>query len=88
MRILIRGSAVLTMGGVEEVRDGLDMLVEDGVIAAMGPALAPAPPPDRVIDGRDRLVIPGLVNAHLHSHNNYFRGWFDSVPLDLCVLHV
>jgi cytosine/adenosine deaminase-related metal-dependent hydrolase len=87
MRILIRGGAVLTVGGMEEVRDGVDLLVEDGRIAAMGPALAP-PPPDRVIDARDRLVIPGLVNAHLHSHNNYFRGWFDSVPLDLCVLHV
>jgi len=70
----------------EDVREGVDLLIADGRIAAMGPALAPARPPDRVIEARDRLVIPGLVNAHLHSHNNYFRGWFDSLPLDLCVL--
>jgi cytosine/adenosine deaminase-related metal-dependent hydrolase len=87
-RLLIRGAAVLPLGGVEEVRDGVDILVEGGRITAMGRDLAPAAPPDRVITGRDRLVIPGLVNAHLHSHNNYFRGCFDSVPLDLCVLGV
>lgn len=87
MRILIRGAAVLPLGGVEEVREGVDLLLEEGRIAAMGPGLGPAPV-DRVIEARDRLVIPGLVNAHLHSHNNYFRGCFDSLPLDLCVLQV
>ena len=86
--ILIRGALVLPLGGVEEVRDGIDLLIEDGRIAAMGPVLAPARAPDRVVDGRDRLVIPGLVNAHVHSHNNYFRGWFDRLPLDFCVLRV
>src|SRR5262249_38326542 len=25
---------------------------------------------------------------HVHSHNNYFRGCFDRLPLDLCVLRV
>jgi guanine deaminase len=87
-RILIRNAAVLPLGGVEEVRSGLDIRIEDGRIAAVGPALPAGPPPVRIIDATDRLVIPGLVNAHLHSHNNYFRGWFDSVPLDLCVLDV
>lgn len=86
MRILIRGGVVLPLGGAEEVREGIDLLVEEGRIAAMGAGLAPTPPPDRVVEAADRLVIPGLVNAHVHSHNNYWRGWFDSVPLDLCVL--
>jgi hypothetical protein len=40
--ILIRGAAVLPLGGVEEVREGIDLLIEDGRVAAMGPALAPA----------------------------------------------
>ena len=88
MSLLIRGAAVLPLDGGDDVRHGVDLLVEDGRIAAMGPALAPAVPPDRVIDGRDRLVMPGLVNAHLHSHNNYYRGFFDSLPLDDCVLRV
>lgn len=68
------------------MRDGIDLLVEDGRIAAMGSGLRPASPPDRIIDAADRLILPGLVNAHVHSHNIYHRGRFDSVPLDLCVL--
>ncbi|MGH7264114.1 MAG: amidohydrolase family protein, partial [Candidatus Rokuibacteriota bacterium] len=87
-RLLIRNGAVLALGGVEEIRPGTDVLVEDGRIAAVGSGLVPGPLPVRVIDASDRLVMPGLVNAHLHSHNNYFRGWFDSLPLDLCVLQV
>jgi len=86
--LLIRGCSVLPLGGVEEVREGIDLLIEEGRVAAMGPGLIPARHPDRVVEGRDRLVIPGLVNAHVHSHNNYFRGWFDRLPLDLCVLRV
>ncbi len=75
---------MLPLGGVEAVREGINLLIEDGRVAAMGPALAPARPPDRVVKARGRLVIPGLVvpglvvpglvNAHVHSHNNYFRG--------------
>ena len=43
-----------------------DILIEAGRIAAIGPGLA-APPAARMIDARDRLVTPGLVNAHWHS---------------------
>src|SRR5262249_59081130 len=52
MRILLRGAAVVAMGGIEEVRHGVDLMIEDRTITAMGPALGSAPPPDRVIDAR------------------------------------
>jgi len=42
--ILIRGCSVLPLGGSEEVREGIDLLIEGGRVAAMGPALAPARP--------------------------------------------
>lgn len=35
---------------------------------------------DRVIDGRDKLVIPGLVNAHTHAYMTMFRNIADDVP--------
>jgi guanine deaminase len=34
------------------------------------------------IDGRDRLVMPGFVSAHYHSHDVLLRGSFEPVPLD------
>ena len=37
----------------------------------------------KVIDARDRLVLPGFVNAHYHSHDTLLKGFFESIPLDL-----
>ncbi len=36
--------------------------------------------PDHVIDGRNRLVIPGLINAHTHAYMTMFRNIADDVP--------
>jgi cytosine/adenosine deaminase-related metal-dependent hydrolase len=49
-----------------------DVIVVDGRIAA-----EPGVEPARVIDGRDRLLIPGLVNAHTHSPLNPLKGTGD-----------
>lgn len=37
--------------------------------------------PARVIDGTDRLAMPGLVNAHTHAAMTLFRGYGDDMPL-------
>ncbi|MCR4909088.1 MAG: amidohydrolase [Lachnospiraceae bacterium] len=34
---------------------------------------------DKVIDGRDRLVIPGLVNTHTHTYMSVFRNVADDL---------
>jgi 5-methylthioadenosine/S-adenosylhomocysteine deaminase len=36
--------------------------------------------PDAVIDGYNRLLIPGLVNAHNHSYMTLFRNYADDLP--------
>lgn len=42
---------------------------------------APDDDADRVIDGTDRLAMPGLVNAHTHAAMTLFRGYGDDMPL-------
>ena len=37
--------------------------------------------PDRVIDGTNRLVLPGLVNCHTHLGMTLFRGYANDIPL-------
>lgn len=37
--------------------------------------------PDRVIDGTNRLVLPGLVNCHTHLGMTLFRGYANDMPL-------
>ena len=40
-----------------------------------------------VIDARGKLVIPGLVNAHYHSHDVMAKGLFEEMPFDVWTLH-
>src|SRR5947209_3452708 len=68
---LIRGGGVLSAdGGAVEAAD---VLLSDGRIASVGPAL-PVPGDGRVVKADGCLVVPGLINAHVHSHNNLSRG--------------
>lgn len=59
-----------------------DILIEQGVITALGPDLA-HPPECVVVDATCRLVAPGLINGHFHSHEHFHKGRFDNLPLEL-----
>ncbi len=39
-----------------------------------------------VIDARDKLLVPGFVNAHYHSHDVLLKGCFETLPLELWLL--
>lgn len=60
-----------------------DVLVDGGIIVDIGPRGLPAPPGAEVFDATDRLLIPGLVNAHTHSHGNLVRSAGDRWTLEL-----
>ncbi|MFL6798132.1 MAG: amidohydrolase family protein [Xanthobacteraceae bacterium] len=40
-----------------------------------------------IIEARDRLVVPGLINAHYHSHDTLCRGMFEELPLEMWLLY-
>ena len=86
MKTLIRKALILAMGGRhgEEPFTG-DVLVEDERIAAVGRDLGEIRDAT-VIEGRDRLVMPGLVNAHLHSSEQFFKGRYERAPLEVWLL--
>ena len=50
-----------------------EVLIAGDSIDSIGPGL-PRPETAALIDARACLVVPGLVNAHVHSHNNLSRG--------------
>lgn len=63
MSLLIRGGRVIDpANGLDGVAD---VLVEDGTIARVGPALA-APAGARVIEAAGRVVCPGFIDLHVH----------------------
>ena len=52
----------------------------DGVIAAVGADVA-AEPADERLDGRGRVLLPGLVNGHTHAAMTLFRGFAGDLTL-------
>jgi len=49
------------------------LLVEGNRIAGLGEGPPPTGPYDEIIDGRDRVMIPGMVNTHHHLYQTLFR---------------
>jgi cytosine/adenosine deaminase-related metal-dependent hydrolase len=59
-----------------------DLLIANGKITAIGaPGTLEAPDAVRH-DARDRLVMPGLVNAHTHGHANLMKGVAENWTLE------
>ncbi|MCC6473742.1 MAG: amidohydrolase family protein [Burkholderiales bacterium] len=61
---LIRAGHVLTMDPVLGDLPAGDVHVRNGTIVAVGPRLAA--PGARVVDARDRIVMPGFIDTHWH----------------------
>lgn len=59
-----------------------DVQVQQGRIAAIAPGLEPS---GTVIDGHNKLLLPGFVNAHTHSSEMWQRGIIPPVPLELWI---
>ncbi len=87
MKTLIRNARILTMDADDTLLDRADVLIDGTKIVAVGPDLAGPDGDVRVIDGRDRLVMPGLVNGHFHSSVNHLKGSLDSLPLEIFMLY-
>ena len=92
MDTLIKNGWVFDPAGGISAPEKKDILVRDMQIAQVREAISPSPGVDgrepTVIDARNRLIIPGLINAHLHSHDHYDRGRFDNLPLELWILFI
>ena len=85
-KILIRGGLVVTLDPEDRILTSADVLIEDGIITAVGSVGRDVDAGcDRVIDATDRLLMPGLVNAHTHSPLSVVHGAFDPSRIDVAV---
>lgn len=75
-RVLIAGGHVLIDGTLRRA----DVLIADGLVESVG-ELEPVADVPRV-DATGRLVLPGLINAHTHAHNNLSRSSGDKWTLE------
>jgi cytosine/adenosine deaminase-related metal-dependent hydrolase len=71
-RTLIKSGIVVTLDpAVPDLASG-DVLIEGERIAAVGASIAADDA--EVVDARDRIVMPGFVNAHIHTWQTGLRG--------------
>ncbi|WP_366658371.1 amidohydrolase family protein [Fodinicurvata sp. EGI_FJ10296] len=97
--LIIKGGRVYDHDGDVHMPPKADILIENGIIKAIGPDLA-----DRLaagqsvegisgaavsetIDANGQLVLPGFVNAHYHSHDVLLKGSYETIPLEFWVLN-
>jgi guanine deaminase len=78
---VLRGGLVLDIRA--STAEPADILIEDDTIRELGPPGCPVPEGSREISAARRLIHPGLVNAHTHSHGNLAKGMGDRWTLEL-----
>lgn len=75
--LLIKNARLWTSVDTDVVEDG-SLLIRDGKIARAGRFKARA---DTVVDADGCVVMPGLVQAHVHLCQTLFRGGAEDMPL-------
>ena len=78
--ILFKDIAIITMEGRQAVIQNGYLGVSGSVIAIVGRGKCDEPA-KRVIDGRGKLIMPGIVNTHAHTPMCIMRGYADDYNL-------
>ena len=75
------------LGENHTLSEPLDIVIEGRMIADIRPhGIARAD--GETIDMSRRLIAPGLINGHHHSHEGYYKGRKDNLPLELWMNYV
>ena len=78
MSLLVKNGLVVTQNARRQVLRG-DVLVDGDRIVGVGEVKAKA---DEVLDAKDCIVMPGLINCHTHVAMAIMRSVADDVKLD------
>ena len=77
MNILIKNTNILTP--TELIKGSI--LIKDDIISEISENISEEGV-DKVIDGTDKITLPGLINTHTHLSMDLFRGLADDLALD------
>ena len=84
-KIVVRGGQVYDHDGDVHKPKVVDIVIQGADIVDVGPNLDAGGA--EILDARNRLVVPGLINAHYHSHDTLCRGMFEELPLEFWLLY-
>jgi cytosine/adenosine deaminase-related metal-dependent hydrolase len=80
-RYLIRGGHLYDHDGDVHQPAIADLLIAGDTIERIGTNLAADGA--EIVEARGKLVLPGFVNAHYHSHDVMMKGLFEEKPFDI-----
>ncbi len=66
----------------------VDVQISQDCISAISPAYSQPTENRIVVNGQDKLLLPGFVNAHTHSSQIWQRGLIPQLPLELWLADV
>jgi cytosine/adenosine deaminase-related metal-dependent hydrolase len=78
--VIIRGGTLLTLDASWTIAQG-DLHCRDGRIVQVGGAAVPSGADYEVLDAEGALVLPGLVQTHVHTCQTLARGRADDLAL-------
>lgn len=79
MRKVIKNGIVITMDSTRERFENIDIIIDDDKIVDL--VYDYNGEYDELIDATNKVVLPGLINAHTHLGMSYFRATNDNLPL-------
>jgi 5-methylthioadenosine/S-adenosylhomocysteine deaminase len=81
-RLLIKDARIITLDKSDRILDG-SVAIEDGRITAIEAVMTDREVAsfDEVIDARNRVLLPGFVQTHIHLCQTLFRGAADDLAL-------
>ncbi len=81
-QILIQNGYIITMNGNKDFYEKADILIEDDKIKIIGQIdLSQISSDAEVLDAAGKIVMPGLINTHVHLSQQLARGIADDVDL-------
>ncbi len=81
MRILLENTCILPVTEQNDFIDEGYLIIEEEMIKEVGKGQPPEGIYDKVIDGRNKVMMPGFINTHTHAAMTLMRGYADDLPL-------
>ncbi|MGA9575956.1 MAG: amidohydrolase family protein [Lysobacterales bacterium] len=81
--LVVKGAHIVSMDASDSVYEDAAVAVDNGIIVAIGPAgdILSAYQPATLLQGKNRIVMPGLVNGHSHAAMTLLRGMAEDMAL-------
>lgn len=73
-KILIKNGTVITLCNANKVLYDHVVLIEDGKIKKIAKKDTISEPTAKIIDAKNKVVLPGMINAHMHFYSTFACG--------------